>query len=304
MSQVHQHFDSWTDACRSAGVRPGKASPKNLTPNYSKGKMHALSEVKRVARELRTTTLSKTQYDSHSPEVKACTVARLWGGWLKAIEAAGLEAHDKYHTEIPLSELALEFVDAIREMGKVPNVHQMARRSQHSKNTFTRKYDNSYISFKIAAIDFLLKRGDLSTDIKEVLKNHLASLRPCSPPEPAVAAPHRKGRHLGFRAFAFAPTCESDVVSLFGAVADDLGFEIVSQRAAFPDCEARRRARSRRAHYAKCLIEFEFESRDFKRHGHPVEGCDLIVCWRDDWPDCPIEVLELRSEINKLEGWK
>jgi hypothetical protein len=49
-------------------------------------------------------------------------------------------------------------------------------------------------------------------------------------------------------------------------------------------------------------IEFEFESRNFRDHGHPLTGCDVIVCWHHNWPGCPahIEVLELSSLIKSL----
>ena len=45
----------------------------------------------------------------------------------------------------------------------------------------------------------------------------------------------------------------------------------------------------------KVRIEFETHSRNFKQHAHDPEGCDLIVCWIHDWPQCPIKVLELRD---------
>ena len=84
-----------------------------------------------------------------------------------------------------------------------------------------------------------------------------------------------------------------------------IGFEIVSNRDAFPDCEANRKVEgSARNRYKKCLIEFELRSNDFKAHKHPVNGCDLIVCWEHNWKDCPLEVLELKSKINGLSGWK
>jgi hypothetical protein len=49
-------------------------------------------------------------------------------------------------------------------------------------------------------------------------------------------------------------------------------------------------------------LEFEFESRNFRDHGHPLTGCDVIVCWHHNWDDCPahIEVLELSSFIKSL----
>ena len=68
----------------------------------------------------------------------------------------------------------------------------------------------------------------------------------------------------------------------------------------FPDCEAKRQIGPKR--WQRVNIEFEFESRDCRNHGHPLTGCDVIVCWRHNWPDCPehIEVLELSSRIESL----
>jgi hypothetical protein len=44
-------------------------------------------------------------------------------------------------------------------------------------------------------------------------------------------------------------------------------------------------------------IEFEYKSRNFLRHMHNPEGCDLIVCWSHNWPECPLEVIELKTAI-------
>ena len=48
-------------------------------------------------------------------------------------------------------------------------------------------------------------------------------------------------------------------------------------------------------------MEFEFESRNFLRHGHDPNGCDMIVCWTHNWAECPenIEVVELRKMFKK-----
>jgi hypothetical protein len=91
---------------------------------------------------------------------------------------------------------------------------------------------------------------------------------------------------------------------MFGAVADELGFEIIGNRSEFPDCEARRKENADRDRYKKCLIEYEFSSLDYKKHKHPTVGCDLVVCWLHNWSECPIEVLSLEKEIKKLDGWK
>jgi hypothetical protein len=118
------------------------------------------------------------------------------------------------------------------------------------------------------------------------------------------------------------PATEREVVYLFKAVAGP--FYSLSQidiQNRFPDCLARKGKKLIR-------IEFEFESKNFRIHGHDPSQCDWIVCWRDTWgeeaPD-HLEIVELRrqfsfsfnvwfqplaneyavaiSEVNRDEGW-
>ena len=101
------------------------------------------------------------------------------------------------------------------------------------------------------------------------------------------------GAPLGIAAMAHAPTNEAGVIFLFGVMAAELGFRVERMQAAFPDCEAKREIVPGKWEWVR--IEFEFESRNFKEHRHDPEGCDVIVCWRHNWADCPerIEVVEL-----------
>jgi len=66
-------------------------------------------------------------------------------------------------------------------------------------------------------------------------------------------------------------------------------------QSAFPDCEAVREIQPGR--WQRVRIEFEYESRNFLTHRHPAGECDVIVCWRHNWAECPLEVVELRREI-------
>ena len=97
---------------------------------------------------------------------------------------------------------------------------------------------------------------------------------------------------------AYAPVNELGVVFLFGWMAPQLGYVVHRIQPEFPDCEAMRRVGEDRCQLVK--IEFELESRNFLKHMHDVKGCDLIICWRHNWPECPLEVLELRSLLPKL----
>ena len=108
------------------------------------------------------------------------------------------------------------------------------------------------------------------------------------------------GQPLDFRGLRHEPINELGVVLLFGLVAKELGYIVESVQSGFPDCEAKRQIAPQR--WQRVHIEFEFESRNFRDHGHPLTGCDVIVCWRHNWPDSPpqIEVLELSSVIQSL----
>ena len=304
MSTIYKHFDSWRHACEQAQVECGRNSPENIKPNYSRGREHAIEQLRKAAICLNTKTLSKSQFNAQNPEVCASTVARLFGSWEEALNAAGLQRNENFRDHISIKDLSLDLLCTFRELGHVPTVRQVVRRSAYGLNSFTRKF-GGYSQFKVAAIKHLLGTKDVLLDSElGLLQHHLDELNPGTVELPEEPAPHHRGRHLGFRAFAFAPTYESEVVSLFSVIAEELGFEIVAQRPAFPDCEVRRLIDRARKRYNKCLIEFELRSSDFVRHKHPVQSDVLIVCWDHDWPECLLEVIELRSVIKRLPGWK
>ena len=84
-------------------------------------------------------------------------------------------------------------------------------------------------------------------------------------------------------------------------VARELGYMVEAVQEGYPDCEAKRQID--KGKWQRVKIEFEFASRNFRDHGHAVDGCDLIVCWKHNWDECPsnIEILELKSVISILE---
>ncbi len=99
---------------------------------------------------------------------------------------------------------------------------------------------------------------------------------------------------------AYEPVNEMGVMLLFGMVCRQLGFVIESVQSGFPDCEAKIEIEPGRWQHFR--IEFEYESRGFKEHGHDPAKCDLIVCWRHNWKNCPphIQVLELSKLVGGL----
>lgn len=91
-----------------------------------------------------------------------------------------------------------------------------------------------------------------------------------------------------------APTNEQGVLFLFGARAEELGFAVLRIRAEYPDCLAFRQVGEDRMELVR--IEFEFESKNFLKHMHEPNKCDLIVCWRHNWKECPMEVIALGDQ--------
>lgn len=138
------------------------------------------------------------------------------------------------------------------------------------------------------------------------IKNSAPNRQPPSIPPPAqLRYPALDGRPtyghpMDFRGLRHEPVNEQGVVLLFGMVARELGYIVEAVQSGFPDCEAKRQIAPQR--WQRVHLEFEFESRNFRDHGHPSTGCDVIVCWRHNWPDHPphLEILELSSLLQSL----
>ena len=120
----------------------------------------------------------------------------------------------------------------------------------------------------------------------------------CFPRRPLKDRP-LLGAPLGLPAMAYEPVNEMGVMVLFSMMAHQLGFVIESVQSGFPDCQAKIEVEPGRWQHFR--IEFEYESRQFKKHGHDPNQCDLIVCWRHNWKGCPpnLQVLELSKLVGK-----
>jgi len=104
------------------------------------------------------------------------------------------------------------------------------------------------------------------------------------------------GERIDLPVLNYAPLNEMGVILLFGYYLRDLGFSHLEEiRAGFPDAIGMQKVDERK--YRRVRIEFEFKSRNFITHDHRVEDCDVIICWEDNWADCPLEVIELKSAL-------
>lgn len=86
-------------------------------------------------------------------------------------------------------------------------------------------------------------------------------------------------------------TNEMGVVAAFASICNSMGYIIDQIQVKFPD------AIIREISTGKLLrVEFEYESRNFKSHGHDANECDLIVCWENNYHDCPLPVIEMKEK--------
>ena len=147
--------------------------------------------------------------------------------------------------------------------------------------------------------------GDLvEIEVLEPLKKYRFRLKrkPIEEKLPSVKKPGPSplvGPPINFRGLTYAPLNENGVIFLFSKVAEDLGITIEGIQVKFPDAFGKKYERNKGY---PITIEFEYKSSDYERHGHPKEGCDLIVCWEHDWKICPIQVIELKSLVKGLSS--
>jgi hypothetical protein len=298
---LSRRFGSWPNALGAAGLAATAAAERQKPLTQEE----CVQEMQRVAQALARSHLTSEEFDAHG-KVSAFRIIRVFGSWAAALQAAGLASSPNLIREVSISTLAGDFLRACIDLGCIPTINQLTRRSQHVSHTFAGKH-GGYRAFKSAAINHLFSNhARIPPAIKTLFETELSQFpsEVAPGPDSPQIQPHRQGPTLNFRAFVYAPTCEHDVVQMFGAVAQELGFEIHANRSAFPDCQARRLRAGARETFVESLIEYEFASSDYRRHGHPTAGCDLVVCWLHDWAECPIEVLELSREIRNLPGWK
>ena len=115
-----------------------------------------------------------------------------------------------------------------------------------------------------------------------------------------LSMPSVYGDPIEFRSVRHAPVDIGGVIFLFGMVARELGFNVEAMSSGFPRCEAKRQIAPGK--WARLRIDFELESRQFRDAGRNPAACDLIVCWRDTWPDRPaaLDVLALDRVLPTL----
>ena len=231
-------------------------------------------------------------------------IRRDFGPYVKALAACGLERHGCGY-KIGMENLFLDWAAVVRKLGKVPSMLDYQMHGKYTTKGLVRNY-GGWTHVPAGLLGYARERH-LENEWKDVMDIAEAALKVAQPPartllKTRTQLPLKRGTTNGpfygppmmlAGPLVYAPTNEAGVMVLFGAVAREQGFAITRVQAAFPDCEAMHEIEPER--WVPKKIEFEWESRNFLIHLHPVDGCDLIVCWKHNWPECPLEVLELST---------
>jgi hypothetical protein len=123
-----------------------------------------------------------------------------------------------------------------------------------------------------------------------------SAARPVPPLDPARPF----GEPIDFRGMRHAPVDVGGVMLLFGLIARELGLSVEAVTRGFPRADVVRRLPS--GQLQRLRTDFELESGNFRDAGRDAGALDLLVCWRDTWPDRPatLQVLELRRVVQHL----
>lgn len=265
-----------------------------------------IAVIKQTAEELGHVPTVKELKDRK--KLKKHLIRSRFGTYRAALAACGLERKGPGH-QVSMEALFLDWAGVARRLEKIPNATEYGLYGKHCVKVITRHVGGwPYVAEGM--LRYARERG-LEEDWKDVMEavaRHLEKegSRPRSPvwaSGMALGLRIMKGEPVygpptGEAHLMMAPTNEQGVIFLFGAVARKLGFAVLMIRMEYPDCEAMREIEPER--WQRVRIEFEYESRNFLAHGHSPEKCHLIVCWRHNWEESPLEVVELKSLLPKL----
>jgi hypothetical protein len=217
-------------------------------------------------------------------------------GFSGLVRAAGLR-RSPHGNPIPEDELMAALREAVLARQGLLTSTEFGRIGRYSVETYHSRYGGWYRA--LAAFATWIEAREPDFAYLPQLRATLASSRRIVR-RPVVAMPRDErayGALIRSPALLHAPTNENGVIYLFGALAAELGFVVETVTPGFPDCTAKRRLDTRGERWTRVRIEFEHESRNFNDHGHDPAACDLIVCWHHNWPECPVEVLELKQKV-------
>ncbi len=241
-------------------------------------------------------------------------VLQCFPSWNDAVRAAGLQPYT-LNVRLEDGTLLEDWGETVRRRRAIPPRHAYRREGKYDTRTIERRL-GPWSTLPEVFRNFAEGKPEWS-DVVALLPAPLPKDERRRPSEDSSSSilPNKVkqvplkdratyGNPTRFRGLRHEPVNEQGVVLLFGMLAKELGYLVEAVQTGFPDCEAMRQITPER--WQRVRIEFEFESRNFRDHGHPSTGCDVIVCWRHNWDECPegIEVVELSRVIKSLAELK
>jgi hypothetical protein len=229
-----------------------------------------------------------------------------YGGLLKA---CGLEKGGAGYTT-PMNALFKDWAELTRKLGRVPKIGEYDMYAKYSAKPLLNRFG---IWGEVPA-GLLLVAEEQGweegwEDVMEVARAYLRAAGKAvrrsrtpngTPNQPKILKDRPTyGPPLMRVPLAYGPTNEQGVFFIFAAIAEDLGFLVTHVQTGFPDIEAMREVAP--GVWQRVDIEVEEYSRNFISHMHDPNKCDLIVCWENNWPECPLEVIELKTEFERLQ---
>jgi hypothetical protein len=255
----------------------------------------AIARLKEIAARLGKDTVTREEF-ARGTGLTRNYVHRRLGRYTDLLRAAGLRVSNG-RSRVSDDDLLAALRDALKDREGRLTFTQFKRSGPYSVELYRSRWGGWQKA--LAALSRWLEAREPDFPYREALRERLQAGR-IAGRRPMVRIPRDErdyGRIVNLPVLQHAPTNENAVIYLFGTLASELGFVVETITPGFPDCTAKRRLDTAGERWTRVRIEFEYESRNFVDHGHDPEGCDLIVCWRHNWKDCPVEVMELKAIV-------
>jgi HNH endonuclease len=238
-------------------------------------------------------------------KVSGRQIVKHFGTYTRALRACNLE-RSTGGQKVALEKLFLDWARVVREIKKIPSKSEYEARGKHSITPLRARFGSW------GQVPRYLRRYIEEQGRTEEWKDVMELIRAYEQGQDGMemAVPEREQKKPGVMTdrplygplirpypMIHGPINENGVLYLFGTVSERLGFVVTLIQGAFPDCYAMRLVDVDR--WQPVRIEFEYESRNFLRHLHDPSQCDIIVCWKHNWPECPLEVIELSKIVGE-----
>lgn len=264
-----------------------------------------LAAIKQCAEKLgRTPSLSRFKMELN---ISHRHIRKHFGSWKQALQACGMEPSGS-GCPVSMEDLFKDWAGIVRSLGRIPGVPDYGMRSKYSVRPLLSRFGTwKKVAHAMYQYALQVRLHDQYRDVLDLVASHQngsAEAEQTSVPRHAGPWTRRVlqdrpvyGAPLLPAALAYEPVTEDGVIFVFGVLAQELGFSVTRIQKDFPDCEAVCEVQDGK--WQKLRIEFELASKNFLEHMHNPEECDLIVCWVHNWRECPVEVLEMRTEVRK-----